>query len=111
MNWLLIVVVLVNLTFSTFGDIVAKLWGITNNHKWFFIGLPINLVTIIFYMLIVKIAGLAIPTTIVLILTILISVILGFVIFKENIIFEQWIGLALALIAIPLLLGVFKVSF
>src|SRR3989338_10320479 len=96
----LIIAVVINLTFSTLGDICAKLWGLTNNEKWFYIGLPINLVTIIAFMFIVRMGGLAIPTTIVLILTILLNVGIGFLIFNEAIIFAQWVGIVMALVAI-----------
>ncbi len=109
-NWPLIITVLVNLTFSALGDIAAKMWGITNNQKWFFIALPINIITIVAYTIIVRIGGLAVPTTIVLVLTILINVLLGFLLFKENILLEQWIGIALALASIPLLCGLFKIT-
>jgi EamA domain-containing membrane protein RarD len=110
-NWPIILAVAINLTFSTFGDISAKLWGLTSNQRWFYIGLPINIITIIAFMFIVRLGGLAIPTTIVLILTILINVILGFLLFKEVVSFEQFIGVGLAIIAIPLLLGISKASF
>ena|SRR5581483_6678886 len=110
-NWQIILAVVVNLTFSTLGDTSAKLWGLTSNQRWFYIGLPINLVTVIAFMFIVRLGGLAIPTTIVLILTILINVILGFLIFKETVSIEQFVGIGLAIVAIPLLLGISKASF
>ncbi len=107
-NWALIGIVAVNLTFSTLGDICAKLWGLTNNQKWFYIGLPINLVTIAAFMVIVRLGSLAITTTIVLILTIIINVFLGFIIFGEKVAFGQWLGILLGLAAIPLILGILK---
>src|SRR3990167_3972983 len=104
-NWTLLVVILINLTFSTLGDIFAKMWGITGQQKWLYIGLPINVVTIFFYMLIVKLGSLAIHTTIVLIITIIISVSLGFFMFGEKISFSQWLGIAVGLSGIPLIMG------
>jgi drug/metabolite transporter (DMT)-like permease len=109
-NWPLILAVVINLTASTLGDVCAKMWGLTGNQRWFYIALPINIVTIVAFMFIIRFGGLAIPTTIVLILTILINVTLGFIFFKEAISVQQWIGITLALVAIPLLLGVFSYS-
>ena len=107
-SWPLIWAVVINLTFSTLGDVCAKIWGLTGNQRWFYIALPISLVTIVAFLFIVRLGGLAIPTTIVLILTILINVTIGAVFFKEPIFTQQWVGIVLALFAIPLLLGMFS---
>ena len=104
----LIWAVIINLTFSTLGDVCAKIWGLTGNQRWFYIALPISLITIVAFLFIVRLGGLAIPTTVVLILTILINVLVGAVLFKESIMVQQWIGIALTLITIPLLLGMFS---
>ena len=106
-NWLLIGIIAVNLIFSTLGDICAKLWGITNHQKWLYIGLALNLVTILAFMGIVRTGGLAIAATIVLIITIIIGVMVGHFVFGESIFFIQWVGIVLGLIAIPLILGIF----
>lgn len=107
-TWPIIAAVAVNLTFSTLGDICAKYWGMTNNQMWFYIGLPINIITIIAFMFIVKLGGLAIPTTIVLILTMVINVTFGYLMFKEQIHIGQWVGIVLGLSAILLILEVVK---
>jgi len=107
-NWFVVEIVAVNLTFSILGDICAKLWGISTNIKWLYIGLIVNLITVFAWMVIVKTAGLAIPTTIVLILTIALNVILGFLLFHEKIHTGQWIGISLGLLSILLILEVIK---
>lgn len=107
-NWVLLGFVALNLTFSTIGDICAKLWGLSNGHKWFYIGLAVNLITIAAFMAIVRLGGLAIATSVVLILTIMINVFLGYIIFHEKVTPGQWFGVGLGLIAILLILEVFK---
>lgn len=109
-NWPIILIVLTNLTFSTLGDISAKFWGITNNYKWFYIGLAVNVITVIAWMMIVRFAGLAIPTTIVLILTIILNVSFGFLMFHEKINFGQWVGIGLGILSVLLILEVFKIK-
>jgi drug/metabolite transporter (DMT)-like permease len=107
-EWQLIAAILGNLTCSTIGDICAKLWGLTNDHKWFYIGLPINIVTIATFMVIVRLGGLAITTTVVLVLTIVINVTLGYALFKERVDPIQWVGIIVGILTIPLILGVFS---
>jgi drug/metabolite transporter (DMT)-like permease len=107
-NWPIILIVITNLTFSLLGDICAKLWGIQNNSKWLYIGLALNIVTVLAWMMIVRYAGLAIPTTVVLILTIILNVTLGFIVFQEKINPGQWFGIGLGILSILLILEVFK---
>jgi len=109
-NWLLILIVLLNLGFAITGDICAKLWGVTNLSKWFYIGLGINIFTMITFMTIIRLGGLAITTAIVLLLTILLNVLIGFLVFHEKIYPLQWCGIGLGLIAIMLLLNLFKTT-
>jgi len=61
-------------------------------------------------MLVVREGGLAVGSTIALLLTILSTVLIGFLIFKETVALGQWLGIGLGLIAIPLILGVIKFS-
>jgi drug/metabolite transporter (DMT)-like permease len=109
-NWLLVGVIALNLLFSTIGDVFAKLWGLTDNMQWLYIGLAVNVVTIFLFMLAVKIGGLALNTTVILILTIMINVLLGFFIFHEKIGPIQWAGIALGLVSVVLVLNLFKIS-
>ncbi len=108
MNWPLVVAVIFNLTFSTLGDICAKMWGVSNSMYWFWIGLGVNIFTIIGFMTVVKLGGLGIATAIVLLLTLIINVSLGYLFFKEAISPVQWVGLVVGAIAILLLLDITK---
>lgn len=108
--WLLVGVIALNLLFSTVGDALAKVWGITNNLQWLWIGLGINIFTIFFFMLAVKLGGLAVNTTIILILTIILNVLVGFLIFHEKIAPIQWFGIALGIVAIVFVANLFKLA-
>ena len=105
---LLVGVIALNLIFSTVGDAMAKIWGITNHLLWLWVGLGINVFTIFFFMVAVKLGGLAVNTTIILILTIVLNVFVGFLIFHEKIAPVQWFGIALGLIAIVFVADLFK---
>lgn len=109
-NWPIILIVATNLTFSVLGDICAKLWGIRNDQMWLWVGLMVNMMTVFAWMLIVRYAGLAIPTTVVLIITIILNVSLGFLVFHEKINPGQWLGIGLGLLSILLILEVFKIN-
>ena len=105
-DWMLISVVALNLIFSTICDVFAKYWGITGNQEWLYAGLAVNLLTVFFYMYSIRLGGLAITTSIILLITISISVALGFFIFHEPVNTTQWVGIALAFIAVILISGI-----
>jgi drug/metabolite transporter (DMT)-like permease len=108
MNWLLIGVVALNLSFSTLSDIAAKYWGITNNNTWLYIGLVLNLPTVFFYMNAIRLGGLAITTPVILLLTIIISVTLGYLMFRESVTASQWLGIGIGIFSILLISGLLK---
>jgi drug/metabolite transporter (DMT)-like permease len=99
-DWILITVVASNLVCSTAGDVLAKLWGVTGNSQWFYIGMAVNVFTTFFFMAAIKQAGLAATTSVVLLLTIVINVTIGIVTFQETLTIRQWIGIAIGLVAI-----------
>ncbi len=105
MNWLLITVIALNLAFSTLSDITAKYWGITNSNLWLYIGLILNIPTVFFYMSAIRLGGLAITIPIVLLLTIIISVALGYLMFHETVTGSQWLGIGIGIISILLISG------
>jgi len=109
MNPILVIFMLLNLTFSTIGDVCAKLWGTTNSQSWFYLGFAINTLTVLTFMTLIRIGGLAITTAVVLLLTVSINVVLGYFIFAERIEPTQWFGIGLGLIALCLILNVFRV--
>jgi drug/metabolite transporter (DMT)-like permease len=105
--WLLVGVVTLNLTFSTISDIFAKYWGITNNANWLYAGLAVNLLTVFFYMYAIRLGGLAITTSVILLITIAISVMFGFFFFHEHVSLSQWIGIGVGVVAVILISGIF----
>ena len=108
MSWFLVLAVGLNLIFSTICDILSKYWGITNNIKFLYVGLTLNLITAFFYMFAVKVGGLAITTSIMLLLTMAISVSLGFIFFHEQVSTSQWVGIILGFFSVVLISGVFR---
>ena len=105
-NWSLVAVVILNLFFSTVCDVFAKYWSITNNHNWLVAGLALNFVTVFFYMDLIRLGGLAITTSIILLITIAISVSLGFFLFHEQVHVSQWIGIGTGLLSVVLISGI-----
>jgi drug/metabolite transporter (DMT)-like permease len=104
-NWALITVVALNLTFSTVCDICAKYWGITDNPMWLYVGMALNLATVFFYMDAIRLGGLAIVSSMILLITIAISVVIGFFFFHEQIHITQWIGIVAGLCSVVLISG------
>lgn len=108
--WPLIGVVTLNLIFSTMSDVFAKYWGITNNSTWLYAGLAVNVLTVFFYMYAIRLGGLAITTSVILLITIAISVAFGSFFFHEQVRLSQWIGIGIGFIAVLLISGVFVSS-
>jgi drug/metabolite transporter (DMT)-like permease len=108
-SWLLIGLLCLNLILATAGDTSAKLWAITPGHKWLWITLAISIFTTLTYMLVVRESGLAVGSTIMLLLTILSTCLIGFFVFQEQITGTQWIGIALGFVAIFFLLDIPRV--
>jgi|GEM_PF-1256841 len=108
LNWTLIGIAAANLTLSTAGDICAKLWGMPGGQKWLYIGMAINVFTIFSFMAVVRWGGLAVSSTVVLILTIVLNTLVGAFIFRESVAPTQWAGIALGVIAIVLVSGLVR---
>jgi drug/metabolite transporter (DMT)-like permease len=104
----LYIAMLANLTFSTLGDWLAKMWGITNNNTYLYIALAVSLATSYFYFATVKYGGLTVGPSVVLILTMCISVAMGYLLFHEEVSHIQWAGIALGLVSVILILDVFS---
>jgi drug/metabolite transporter (DMT)-like permease len=104
-NWSFITAALLNLFFSTLCDVLAKYWGITNNPTWLWVGLALNLPTVFFYMDSIRMGGLVITSSVILLITIAISVLIGFFFFHEQVHLSQWVGIATGLLSIVLISG------
>lgn len=98
----------INLILATLGDIAAKIWAVNPTQKWFLISMGINIVTLITFMFVIREGGLAIGSSIALLLTMMALTCAGFFIFKEHISLEQWIGIGLGIFAVVLMLGLLK---
>jgi drug/metabolite transporter (DMT)-like permease len=79
------------------------------NMNWFYFGLAFNLVAVTTFTFLIRFGGLAISTSVVLLLTILINVLFGYLLFQEKIEPLQWIGIGLGLIAVILISNLYKV--
>jgi drug/metabolite transporter (DMT)-like permease len=98
---------ILNLTFSTIADVLAKFAGITRNNNYLYVGLFVSIFTSYFYLMSVKLGGLTIAPSILLIMTLIISVGLGYFYFEESLSRTQMIGVLLGLVAVLLILDVF----
>jgi hypothetical protein len=110
MNWILLGFLAINLTLATLGDIAAKIWAINSSPKWFLVSLGINIVTVITFMFVVREGGLAIGSSIALLLTMITLTCAGFFIFHEHITLSQWVGIGLGILSASLMLGLLKFS-
>ena len=106
-NWFFIGVIVLNLLFSTIVDVFAKFWGITNNQNWLYAGLAVNLLTTFFFMYSIRLGGLAVTTSIMLLITMAINVTFGFYFFQESIHPTQWLGIVIGFLAVVLISGLF----
>ncbi len=108
MNPLYFLVLALNLTVSTIGDALAKFSSVTNNNNWFYIGLVFNIVAITTFMLLIRMGGLAVSTSVTLLLTILCNVLVGIFVFHENIDTFQLVGIWMGVLAIILISNAYK---
>ena len=106
---LLVMVLAINLTVSTIGDILAKISSVKDNWNYFYIGFIFNLGAIATFMLLIRLGGLATAPSIALVCTILIDVFLGYIYFHEKIEPLQWVGIAFGVIAVILISNLYKV--
>ncbi len=107
-NWVLIIFLGLNFIFSTAGETTSKLWAIHSGQKWLWITLAINVLASLTFMRVIRESGLAVGTTVMLLLTILSTALIGFFAFKEEIAAGQWIGIALGFLAVLFLLNVVR---
>jgi drug/metabolite transporter (DMT)-like permease len=106
---LFIVLLGLNFILSTAGDTAAKLWAINPGQKWLLITIAINVFTTISFMLVIRQSGLAVGSTIMLLLTMVSTFLIGYLIFKEQITSGQWVGIALGFCAVLFLLNVIQI--
>lgn len=110
MNWTLIGLLALNLVCATLADAAAKMWAIHSGYKWFFAALSISLFTFVTFALVVREGGLAIGSTVALLLTIVTTVFIGVFFFKEHVTPGQWIGIGVGIFSILLILEVIKIK-
>lgn len=110
-NWLFIGFLGLNFILSTAGDTSAKVWAVNPGLKWLLITITLSAITSVTFMLVLRQSGLAIGGTIMLLLTLSSTFLIGFLIFKEHIATGQWIGIALAFVAVMFLSNVLEINF
>jgi drug/metabolite transporter (DMT)-like permease len=109
MSWLFILFLVLNFILSTAGDTAAKVWADNPGHKWFWITIVLSAITSVSFMLVIRQSGLAIGSTIMLLLTMASTFLIGFLYFKEHIATGQWIGIALAFVAVLFLSNLIRI--
>lgn len=101
----------INLTLSTIADVLTATSRATNNINYFYFGLAFNIAAVSIFTFLIRIGGLAISTSIILLLTILINVLFGFFMFHEKIEPLQWVGIVVGFIAVILISNVYKLAY
>jgi drug/metabolite transporter (DMT)-like permease len=110
-NWLFLGFLGLNFILSTAGDTAAKVWAINPGQKWLWITVLLSAITSISFMLVIRQSGLTVGSTIMLLLTMLsTSLIGGLLIFKEHVTMGQWVGLVLAFVAVLFLSNIIKIN-
>ncbi len=109
MDWRLIGLLGLNFIFSTTGDSVSKIWAMHPHLKWAFITIGFSICAAISWMLVVRRAGLAVGSSIMLLLTMLSTVLIGLLLFKEQVTRGQSAGLVLGFLAALFLLNIIRI--
>jgi len=108
-NWLFLLFLGLNFILSTTGDTTAKLWAIHPGQKWLWVTLAINVFTSLSFMLVIRQSGLAVGSAIMLLLTMLSTLLIGYLIFKEHLTNGQWVGISLGFLAVLFLLNIIRI--
>ncbi len=109
-SWLFFTFLGLNFILSTVADTSAKIWAVNPGHKWFWTTVALSALTSVSFMLVIRQSGLAIGSTIMLLLTMTSTFLIGFLVFKEYITSGQWVGIVLAFVAILFLSGILKLN-
>jgi len=110
-SWLFFVLLGFNFILSTLGDTSAKVWAINPGLKWLLITIVLSAITSVSFMLVIRQSGLAIGGTIMLLLTMSSTFLIGYLFFKEQIASGQWIGVVLAFVAVLFLSNILGTNF
>ena len=109
MDWQLIALLGLNFILATTGDSISKVWAIHPGPKWALVTIGFSILTAISWMLVVRRTGLTVGSAIMLLLTMLSTVLIGLLLFKEQITKGQAIGVALGFLAALFLLNIVRV--
>src|SRR6267142_1932545 len=109
MDWELIGLLALNFILSTTGDTISKVWVTHPGPKWALVTIGLSVLTAVSWMLVVRRTGLSVGSAIMLLLTMLSTVTIGFLIFGEQITRAQTIGIALGFLAALFLLGIVRI--
>ena len=109
MNWLLIGLLGLNFVLSTASDSISKVWATHPGAKWAIITVGLSALTAVSWMLVVRRTGLAVGSSIMLLLTMISTVLIGLLIFKEQLTRGQGIGVVLGFTAALFLLNIIRI--
>jgi hypothetical protein len=108
MDWALIGLLALNFLLSTTADGFSKVWATHLSLKHALVGISLSILTSISWVLVVRKVGLTAGGSIMLLLTMISTVLIGLLIFKEQITKGQGIGVALGFTAALFLLKLIK---
>lgn len=109
MDWLLIALLGLNSVLSTAGDSISKIWATHPGPKWAFVTIGISALAAVSWMLVVRRVGLTAGSTIMLLLTMISTALIGLLVFKEEITRGQGAGIVLGFIAALFLLNIIRI--
>jgi multidrug transporter EmrE-like cation transporter len=103
MNYIFVGLMILVAIVETIGDILFKFWAIKEKNIFLVIGVVLYMIATIIFAFSLKYEALSKAISIFSILTIILVVLAGFFIFKENITYLQKIGILLGIIGIVLI--------
>ena len=109
MDLALIGLLALNFVLSTASDGFSKIWATHLNLKSALVGIMLSILTSISWMLVVRRTGLTAGSAIMLLLTMISTVLIGLLIFKEHVTKGQGVGIALGFLAALFLLNIIKI--
>lgn len=108
MNWALIGLLALNVGFALTTNVLAKMWALHQQPRALAVALSTGLLAIVTFILIIRAGGLAVGSSVALLLTLIGNVLFGFLYFKEVLSTGQWAGIILGFVAVLLILNILK---
>ncbi|MBU6323589.1 MAG: hypothetical protein KGI41_03810 [Patescibacteria group bacterium] len=107
--WLLIALLGLNFLFSATGDSLSKMWATyPSSRLWAVLVLGCSVLAAVTWMLVIRRTGLAVGSSIMLLLTMIATVLAGLFMYKEQITRGEGIGVVLGIVAALFLLNIIR---